>query len=220
MTYIYLVEKCYGDINKVYIGKSVNPKSRKNQHLKKYGREIIFNEIDKISSFNSKDWKILETFWIQYFKFLGFEVLNQNDGGGGSSKWSESQKNNRKGKGLGPNEKITLAKLNHPDCSKPILQYNLEGHFIKEYPSIMEARRDNPKGDIDSCVQGKQKQAGDYQWIYKTGLIDKKIQSYKRTRKSKYQILEEQKEAKKMTDLKYRQNRKLKNITNTLNKLL
>jgi predicted GIY-YIG superfamily endonuclease len=47
MTYIYLVEKCYGDVNKVYIGKSVNPQSRKNQHLKKYGRKKICQENDR-----------------------------------------------------------------------------------------------------------------------------------------------------------------------------
>jgi hypothetical protein len=209
MTYIYLVEKCYGDVNKVYIGKSVNPQSRKNQHLKKYGREIIFNEIDKVSSFSSKDWKVLETFWIQYFKFLGFEVLNQNNGGGGSSKWNEEQKINRKGKGIGKNFKITLAKLNHPQCSKSILQYDLNGNFIKEYPSIMEARRNNPKGDIDSCVQGKQKQAGGFQWLYKELNIKIKINPYIRTRKSKFKTLEEKKYAKKMTDLRYYQKKKL-----------
>jgi hypothetical protein len=209
MTYIYLVEKCYGDVSKVYIGKSVNPQSRKNQHLKKYGREVIFNEIDKVSSFSSKDWKPLETFWIQYFKFLGFEVLNQNNGGGGSSKWDEEQKNNRKGKGIGKNPKITLAKLNHPSNSKSILQYDLKGDFIKEYPSIMEARRDNPKGDIDSCVQGKQKQAGGFQWFYKEEIENQNINSYIRTRKSKFKTLEEKKEAKRMVDLKYYQKKKL-----------
>jgi hypothetical protein len=215
MTYIYLVEKCYGDVNKVYIGKSVNPQSRKNQHLKKYGREIIFNEIDKVSSFSSKDWKVLETFWIHYFKFLGFKVLNQNNGGGGSSKWNEGQRNNRKEKGIGKNLKITLSKLNHPQCSKPILQYDLKGNFIKEYPSIMEARRDNPKGDIDSCVQGKQKQAGGFQWLYKELNIKTEIDPYIRTRKSKFKTLEEKKHAKKMTDLRYYQKKKLKSITNT-----
>lgn len=212
MTYIYLVEKCYGDDTKVYIGKSVNPQSRKNQHLKKYGREIVFNNIDKISSFNSKDWKPLETFWINYFKFLGFEVLNQNEGGGGSSKWDEDQKNNRKGKGIGSNPKITLAKINHPDLSKPILQYNFDGEFIKEYPSIMEARRENPKGDIDSCVQGKQRQAGGFQWFYKNGIIKEKINPYYKIREPKYKTLEEKKEAKKMIDKKYYQKKKQLNI--------
>jgi len=201
MTYIYLVEKCYGDINKVYIGKSINPQSRKNQHLKKYGKEMLFTNIDKISSFNSEEWKPLETFWIQYFKFLGFEVLNQNNGGGGSSKWNENQKNNRKGKGIGKNPKISLAKLNHPNCSKPILQYTLEGVFIKEYPSIMEARRDNPKGDIDSCVQGKQKQSGGFQWIYKKDLIDDKIPPYQKTTRSKYNNLEDKIIARRKRDM-------------------
>lgn len=207
MTYIYLVEKCYGDENKVYIGKSINPQSRRQNHKRKYGRGILFNIVDEIESHTSKDWKPLEAFYIQYFKFLGFEVLNQNEGGGGCSIGNPAW---NKGKKLGSNIKITLAKMNHPDRSKPILQYDLEGNFHKEYPSIMEARRNNPKGDIDSCVQGKQKQAGGFQWFYKEGTIREKINPYLRGRKPKYKTLEEKKEAKRMTDLKYHQKKKTK----------
>jgi hypothetical protein len=217
MTYIYLVEKCYGDINKVYIGKSVNPKSRKNQHLKKYGRSIRFTVVDQVPSNLSKDWKPVEAFYIQYFKFLGFEVMNQNNGGGGCIggmvPWNKGLK-------LGNNPKITSAKMNHPDRSKPILQYTLGGSFIKEYPSIMEARRDNPKGDIDGCVQGKQKQAGGFQWWYRELNIKTEIGPYIKTRKSKFSTLEEKKHAKKMTDSRYYQTKKLKSTTNTLNSKL
>ncbi len=205
MTYIYLIENCYGDIDKFYIGKTINPKSRKEKHKKKYGKDILFTIIDEISSTSSKDWKPLEIFWIKYFKFLGFNLLNQNNGGGGHIGGIPSWNS---GKKLGPNPKITLAKINHPDRSKVILQYDLEGNFIKEYPSIMEARRNNPKGDIDSCVQGKQKQAGGYQWVYKNKVILEKIQPYERTRKSKYQTIEEKKEAKKMIDFRYYQKKK------------
>jgi hypothetical protein len=41
-TKIYLVTYCYNDYNKVYIGKTINDKSRKNDHKRKYGNEIDF----------------------------------------------------------------------------------------------------------------------------------------------------------------------------------
>jgi hypothetical protein len=39
MTKIYLVENCYGDPNKVYIGKTIN--SRELNHKKTYGKYIF-----------------------------------------------------------------------------------------------------------------------------------------------------------------------------------
>jgi hypothetical protein len=179
VTYIYLVE--IGN-NQVYIGKTKNPKDRKTSHKKTYGRQIIYTIIDQVNSLNHKDWKPIETMWIQSFIGWGFDVQNiKKEGGSGSNEWTEEQKNNRRGKGTGPNPLITKAKTNHPGSSKPILQYDFDGRFIKEYPSIMEARRENPKGDIDSCVQGKQKQAGGYQWFYKENNHTPSNQ-YKRTR--------------------------------------
>lgn len=44
MTYIYLVENCYGDPNKVYIGKTKN--SRFLPHKKTYGEKI--KELQKL----------------------------------------------------------------------------------------------------------------------------------------------------------------------------
>jgi hypothetical protein len=79
--YIYLVENCYGDPNKVYIGKTI--KNRKPHHKHTYGENIIYTIIDEVDSLNKTYWKSLETFWIGYLRFLGFNVLNKNNGGGG-----------------------------------------------------------------------------------------------------------------------------------------
>jgi hypothetical protein len=203
MTYIYLVEKCFEDPLKVYIGKTFTPKNRRHQHKRKYGIKASFIVIDTIDSFSSKDWKPLETYWIEQFRQWGFNILNQNSGGGGSSKWNEEQIKNRQGKGVGPNPKISAAKINHPSRSKTILQYDFKGNFVKEYPSISEARRENPKGDIDACVQGKQKRAGDFMYLYKeenTSIL-LKVSPYIRTRSDKkYFTLEEKKEAARRRD--------------------
>ena len=45
VTKIYLVENCYGDLNKVYIGKTIN--SRESNHKKTYGDCIKYTFIDE-----------------------------------------------------------------------------------------------------------------------------------------------------------------------------
>ena len=53
--------------------------------------------------------------------------------------------------------------------SKKVYQYDLNGNFIKEYPSQHQASRDNnySQGNISSCLRGKVKQAYGYVWKYK-----------------------------------------------------
>jgi hypothetical protein len=50
--------------------------------------------------------------------------------------------------------------------NKIVEQYSLENQFIKEWPSIEDAKR-QIGGDIQSCCKGKQKTAGGYFWKYK-----------------------------------------------------
>lgn len=52
-------------------------------------------------------------------------------------------------------------------CSKPIIQYDLNNNFIKEYPSLSEAHRQTKIWGICKCVYGIYKQAGGYIWGYK-----------------------------------------------------
>ena len=95
-TQIYLVTNCYGDPNKVYIGKErshqYNISKRHYNHKRTFGKHIGFSYIDKIDSWDKNKWCPLESFWISYFKFLGFDVQNKNNGGGGSNVVSEETK--------------------------------------------------------------------------------------------------------------------------------
>jgi hypothetical protein len=114
MTYIYLVENCYGDINKVYIGKTKN--SRKGPHKRKYGKNICYTIIDEISSLDHKKWKPLEAYWIEQFRQWGFELMNINKKGGqGPGIYSEESKQKmRKPRKEGTGDKISKAlKLNN-----------------------------------------------------------------------------------------------------------
>ena len=60
-----------------------------------------------------------------------------------------------------------IAKLN---IRKSVLQYDLQGNFIKEWSSMSEALKftNNGKGDgISGCCLGKQKTAYGFKWKYK-----------------------------------------------------
>jgi len=90
ITKIYLVTNCYGDPNKIYIGKTKG--SRKAAHKRKFGKQIEYTYIDEVLSLNKIHWKPLETFWIQQFKQWDFKILNENEGGGGPEFISEEVK--------------------------------------------------------------------------------------------------------------------------------
>lgn len=84
ITKIYLVTNCYNNPNKIYIGKEKSEQrcSREYAHKSTYGKQIVFTYIDEVKGLKYKDWEPLETFYINYFKFLGFEVLNKRKKGG------------------------------------------------------------------------------------------------------------------------------------------
>jgi len=143
MTKIYLVTNCYGDPNKVYIGKTIND-SREGQHRKKYGEHITFDYIDEINSTSRKEWEPLETFWIEQFRQWGFEIVNKRKKGGsgpeyhtketcdkisqklkGKNKSEESTAKKRKPKPEGFGDKIS----NHPERGSKIIQAN-KLHYI------------------------------------------------------------------------------------------
>lgn len=87
ITKIYLVTNCYGDSNKVYIGKTTG--SRKAQHINTFGIEIVYTYIDEVYSLNRKDWKPIESYWIEQFRQWGFEVVNKNKKGGGGPEFRD-----------------------------------------------------------------------------------------------------------------------------------
>jgi hypothetical protein len=156
---IYLVENCYGDHNKVYIGKTIN--NRKKDHKRTYGSQIHYSEIDGISTLNKEDWKFWESYWIEQFKQWGFKVLNKNQGGGGPITHSIESRNkisqNKKGipsplkdqKRPNISKKLKGRKSYHkPDTSLKI-SYALKGkifteehkHKIKQTRGFLKTRK-------------------------------------------------------------------------------
>jgi hypothetical protein len=79
-----------------YIGKSINIKNRFRSHKRKYGKDIELLELDLCYN---EEWKFWEKYYISLFKSWGFILTNQNNGGGGATKFTEETK-----------QKISLAK--------------------------------------------------------------------------------------------------------------
>lgn len=54
--------------------------------------------------------------------------------------------------------------------SKPVLQYDLDGNFIKEWECMREVERvlGIQQSKISLCCQGKRNKTGGYRWAYKT----------------------------------------------------
>ena len=175
ITYIYLVENCYGDPNKVYIGKekSHQKTGRKVIHRRTYGEQIKFNYIDQCLGWNKKSWEPLETYWIEQFRQWGFEIMNHNKKGGGGPEYHtlETRQKMSKPKSSTINMKHSEEIIHRIAIAhyKPIIQYDLNNNLIKEWPSVKEAAKSLKKrnGGISSVLTGVQKTAYGYQWKYK-----------------------------------------------------
>lgn len=205
--YIYYLH--HGDNIPFYVGKTNNLITRRNKHKIKFGPDIF---IESLEETNTEDWRKLEEFYIQIFRYWGFELKNGFKGGGGSSYWTEEQKNNKnrieklsipKPKGFGEKiknnrdhksagKKAGISNKNNGHYFKNsdrnlkisnklkgrivdwtgdyIYQLDLEGNFIKEWPSIRQAGLElkGTNGEtIRKCLKGLQITAYGYKWKYK-----------------------------------------------------
>lgn len=129
------------------------------------GEEILINEIDSMEihkDWNSKEWEWLERYWISQMKAWGFKLNNMTSGGLGNKDqiFSEEAKRKRVAKRIGvplsPEHRLHVSMgLKGRTYSETvltnitrgireamgikILQYDLEGNFIKKWDSINEA---------------------------------------------------------------------------------
>lgn len=85
--------------------------------------------------------------------------------------WCTVKENNNYGT---HKEKIskTLSKIliNREDLSKTVFQFDKQGNFIKEYPSLAEAQRETgiDRSSIAKCCKGIQKTAKGFLWKFKS----------------------------------------------------
>ena len=134
-TYIYRLKNCYGDSRLTYIGKTIDPNTRLNQHKKTYGNQTEMIIIDEVDSILEEDWLPLETEWISTIKLTYYIPLNKNNGGGGTS-----------------------------GRQYPILAKNMNGKVIKWYPNIQHAAEElgTKQTNIKNAIKHKHQCSGFY----------------------------------------------------------
>lgn len=72
------------------------------------------------------------------------------------------------------NKKISINNLNRPKSKfEKVLQYDLDGNFIKEYDNVCIAEKEVKIRHIRECCDGKRKKAHGYIFKYKNELLKK-----------------------------------------------
>jgi hypothetical protein len=176
-----------------YVGKSRRHLERFENHKQAFGSNIKMEVISEV-----KNWRRWEKYYIKKYRDLGYQLENKNEGGGGADIVSQGTKDKisnhpTRGKKISKNLKGRMSPLKGTKFSKehkakikatrgylkgrantwqslPVLQYDLEGNFIKEFASQTEAQyiMGKPKSDgVGAVCRGKQKTAYGYKWKYK-----------------------------------------------------
>lgn len=165
---------------KSYIGQTINYKRRKRQHFnrietcsalkrafKKYGKEAfeMFPILELKATTKENLHILLNSFEKSYIKKYdtynnGYNTTKGGEGTVGVPKPSEVRKR------IGEKNKI------HKINKRAIIQYDIDGNFIKEYSSVTEASREfeNPTSArtcIDSVLSVEGRVAYNCMWKYK-----------------------------------------------------
>jgi group I intron endonuclease len=110
--YIY----CLFDENEIpiYIGKTKNSLTkRESQHQKRLKQKVNIFKLDYIEE---SEWKYWECYWIEQFRQWGFNLYNQNKGGGGVESHSLETRN-KMSSTLRPGTSQKLKGTKRPDVS-------------------------------------------------------------------------------------------------------
>jgi len=190
-TKIYYLHK--GDNIPFYIGKSIQHLERLENHKQTYGPNVKMEIISEV-----KNWRRWEKYYIKKYKDLGYQLENKNKGGGGTdvvsqetidkiknhptrgkqiSKANKGKTMAHKGKPFSKEHKEAIKKTrgflknrNNTWTAQPVIQYDLDGNFIREFSSQSEAQhfigKENSDG-VGACCRGNQKTAYGFKWEYK-----------------------------------------------------
>lgn len=92
-----------------------------------------------------------------------FAGTPENDYKDGNLEWCSNEYNHNYGK---RNENAANANTNGK-CSKKVLQFTLDGIFIREWPSTQECGRNGfNQGHVWACCNGERKSHKGFKWMY------------------------------------------------------
>lgn len=146
---IYKIENLIN--HKIYIGQSIDIKTRWYKHKSSKDDLLIHRALQKYGSSNfsfdiieecpQEELNDKEKYYIKYYNSLIPTGYNMTPGG-------------NSGTGITRRKKV--------------LQYDLEGNYLKTFDSILEASRQTKINDsnISSCCKGNRNYAGGFQWRY------------------------------------------------------
>jgi hypothetical protein len=170
-TYIYTLS--HPETKEIrYIGKTININRRFNYHCSKFENSkhkthksfwilSILNKglkpIMQIIDETEEDWQKLETYYIEKYKNEGYNLCNLTTGGEGLSGLKRTEETKKK-----------ISLNNARARNKRVYQFALDGKFIEDYPSVVEAslKTNITHSRITSCARGKQFSSGGFYWSY------------------------------------------------------
>jgi len=165
-----------------YVGKTVQPQVRLQQHINRSREENITHKdrwinslllngllpkMEIIDEVKQKDWEAYERQYILLFKSMGARLTNLTEGGEGLS----GDENPMFGKTHTQESKQKIIDAQN----KPVLQYDLDGNFVKAHNSATQAggELNVSRISISACCRGDMKTAFGFNWKYKDS--DKEI---------------------------------------------
>jgi hypothetical protein len=164
-----------GDNIPIYVGKTKNNlKKRLREHKIKIKNSNLI--IEMLEEVDERGWKFWECYWIEQFTSWGFDLKNQNMGGGGPNQHSHKVK-----------KQIGAIHKGNSHASKSVLQFSLEGKLVNEYSSATFAQElFNQPQSISKACNGYNISAHNHLWCYKSDytkeLIENKINIYNKFR--------------------------------------
>ena len=145
------------------------------QSLRKDNLKPIIMELDCFETYEEALY--FEQYWIAQFKIWGFKLLNLTIGGEGAQGWvpTEEYRKNR-----------SMA------YSQPVIQYDLDGNFLKIWSSQLEAARfyNVRSSALGHALKDPERSAVKFMWR-RSAKIKMKIEPYLKTNNKQELIVED-----------------------------
>lgn len=180
---INLLERMKGHNRDLKNG-SMNPGDEKSRHSNKHlqnsfnkynGENYVFFILEHVDNFFMVEER--EQFWLDLYVSTK-ECFNVKKKATQISGYTHSQQSVE-----------NLRKISQENFGRKILQFNLEGNFIKEHTSIRGAAREIKisKQNITVCLKKSSLEGKGFHWVYKDELENKTIEEYGKEFIDKYQ---------------------------------